>query len=258
MPEKDQLGYTLRAKPSKGLIRRYVLTDSYWMNTMACLLKKPPLKVDLRETGFVSPIKDQGPFEVSIGIALVNGCLEFIARKDHDITHELSWLYPYRKERSNLFPDKRNTVTSFLDAVQVLKDNGCPPGRLDSYGSFIDYESFDWKIVSSAMRVRKCYRMKFAREVKHSLAQGYPVACLVDVYPSMFDVNVFRDGDISIPESSEKPVGIHAFTIVGFEEVKQCFIVKNSWSKSWGDYGFGYLPYKAFNLMLREAYSLRL
>lgn len=32
--------------------------------------------------------------------------------------------------------------------------------------------------------------------------------------------------------------GIHAMLVVGFDDFKQCWIVKNSWSASWGDNGF--------------------
>ena len=261
MDSKKHATYSLSASRSKGFLRKFLLTESYkTSNLLGVFFDKLPDRVDLRETGFVGEAKDQGPLEVSIGMALVKGCLEFLAKKEYQMDHELSAFYVYKKDRSSLFPSLRNTSSSFLDAVEVLKNQGCPPGRLDySYqNTIIDYESFDWNIVSVAMKIKQCFHLGSVREVKHCLSAGYPVASLLEVYPSMFDVMVYRDGFIKVPEQSETPMGTHAITIIGFDEGRQSFIVKNSWSKSWGDYGFGYLPYQAFKIMNVESYSLRL
>lgn len=36
----------------------------------------------------------------------------------------------------------------------------------------------------------------------------------------------------------------HAYSLQGFDDTKQVFIVKNSWGDSWGEYGYSYLPYR--------------
>ena len=43
------------------------------------------------------------------------------------------------------------------------------------------------------------------------------------------------------PQSSEH--GLHAMLIVGYSDRQEVFIVRNSWGTSWGDKGYGYVPY---------------
>jgi C1A family cysteine protease len=37
--------------------------------------------------------------------------------------------------------------------------------------------------------------------------------------------------------------------IIGYNDDKKCFIVRNSWGKDWGDKGNCYMPYDYFNPM---------
>jgi len=39
-------------------------------------------------------------------------------------------------------------------------------------------------------------------------------------------------------------MGGHAVCAIGFDDKKQCFIVKNSWGPTWGVNGYFYMPYK--------------
>ncbi len=46
-----------------------------------------------------------------------------------------------------------------------------------------------------------------------------------------------------LPQPQEAMLGGHAIAIVGYDDSKQMFTFQNSWGSSWGDKGFGYLPY---------------
>jgi C1A family cysteine protease len=46
-----------------------------------------------------------------------------------------------------------------------------------------------------------------------------------------------------MPEQSEKVLGGHAVTLVGYDDTKGTFKVRNSWSAKWGDKGYCYFPY---------------
>ena len=46
-----------------------------------------------------------------------------------------------------------------------------------------------------------------------------------------------------MPGAHEKVVGGHAVMAVGYDDAKQAFIVRNSWSANWGIKGYFYMPY---------------
>jgi hypothetical protein len=41
-------------------------------------------------------------------------------------------------------------------------------------------------------------------------------------------------------------LGGHATPIVGYDDTRKAFLVQNSWSTSWGNHGFYYMPYSVF------------
>jgi C1A family cysteine protease len=74
--------------------------------------------------------------------------------------------------------------------------------------------------------------------VKSALAALHPVECGFICYQNLFEG---KGGNIPLPKGNV--IGGHAILIVGYDDTKQVFKFKNSWSASWGDKGYGYLPY---------------
>lgn len=52
------------------------------------------------------------------------------------------------------------------------------------------------------------------------------------------------NGLIPNPVATSKTIGGHAICFVGYDDVRQVFKFKNSWGSTWGDHGYGYLPYQ--------------
>ena len=82
-------------------------------------------------------------------------------------------------------------------------------------------------------------RQKLLIELKYSIANGFPVISGVVCYSNFFDSN----GSGYVPVPSGKIIGRHAILLVRYDDTKQYFKFKNSWSSGWGDKGYGYLPY---------------
>jgi hypothetical protein len=59
--------------------------------------------------------------------------------------------------------------------------------------------------------------------------------------------------DELISESATR--GGHAMTVVGYDDARQAFRLVNSWGKQWGDRGFAWISYEAFNSNVRESYT---
>ena len=80
-------------------------------------------------------------------------------------------------------------------------------------------------------------------QLKSALFAGFPVVFGFFVFESFESQSVVDSGMMPIPEPTEKILGGHAVLAVGFDDDKKCFLVRNSWGKSWGDNGYFYMPY---------------
>jgi C1A family cysteine protease len=79
-------------------------------------------------------------------------------------------------------------------------------------------------------------------DIEEQLAVGLPVVFGMPVYSSFESIG--PDGVVPVPDtSSEQLLGGHAMLIAGHRHSAARFIVRNSWSTSFGDGGYIYLPY---------------
>ncbi|MDD0852773.1 C1 family peptidase [Halobacteriovorax sp. GB3] len=77
------------------------------------------------------------------------------------------------------------------------------------------------------------------------IRDGNGVVATVMVYPPLWD-----EQNVSLPdetfekcESGELACYGHAIHFTGYDKEKRIFQFKNSWSKNWGDEGYGYMSY---------------
>lgn len=62
-------------------------------------------------------------------------------------------------------------------------------------------------------------------------------------------------GILPIPKSGETKIGGHYMLMVGFNDNKRRFELKNSWGEKWGDKGYLYLPYEALSTINGSVYA---
>lgn len=80
-------------------------------------------------------------------------------------------------------------------------------------------------------------------KVRMALAEDYPVVGGFCVYSSYFNAIAETTGLVKMPRSSKNPLGGHAVLFVGYDDTTQLLKFRNSYGPSWGDRGYGYLPY---------------
>lgn len=76
------------------------------------------------------------------------------------------------------------------------------------------------------------------------LAMGYPIVIGFTVYDSFMSDEVARTGMVPMPDlGTERVQGGHAVLLVGYDDLVQRFVLRNSWGSSWGMQGYFSLPY---------------
>jgi len=98
--------------------------------------------------------------------------------------------------------------------------------------------------------------------MKSCLAQGFPIIFSLKLTQSFYQGSN-NNGWISEPKPWEATgVGahaLHALLIVGYNDDRQMFVIRNSWGASWGDKGYGFAPYSyiANPAFASDAYAIR-
>lgn len=97
------------------------------------------------------------------------------------------------------------------------------------------------------------------RAIKENLAQGAPVVIGMMVGQSFMQGMMGQD--VWNPEAGDESMqgfGGHAMCVVGYDDKKYggSFLLMNSWGPEWGNNGFAWVRYGAFNHFVREAYGL--
>lgn len=103
-------------------------------------------------------------------------------------------------------------------------------------------------VYNKALGERVTYYNSVMQQVQHlkaALAEKHPIAFGFMVYSSFETPEVASTGIATMPQPlTEDPIGGHAVVIVGYDDSKGLFIVRNSWGPSWGDKGYFYMPYE--------------
>lgn len=99
-------------------------------------------------------------------------------------------------------------------------------------------EALNFQVTRYA-RISEINKSQCLAELKTLLQDGHAFVGGFTCYE-----NIFNGSNGLIPPPSGKIIGGHAVLFVGFDDTKNVFKFKNSWSASWGDKGYGYLPYQ--------------
>lgn len=151
-----------------------------------------------------------------------------------------------------------DTGATIRDSIKALKEYGlCPEEKWQ-------YHIEDFEVKPPADRYEEAQRYQLLTyvslnnlsDIKSSLNGGIPVTFGFNVYESIYDTNT---GTIPYPSNTELmtgEIGGHAVLAVGWDDTKQitnhrngatttgALLIRNSWGTTWGELGYGWLPYK--------------
>jgi len=222
--------------------------------------KQVPSNVDLRE--YCPPVEDQG----SIGSCTANAgvaLLEYFEKRAFGRHIDASRLFLYKVTRK-LMHTKGDTGAFLRTTMGAMTLFGVPP---DEYWPY-DTDLYDEEPPAFCYAFAQNYQaLQYFRldppgtkssdllnRIKNHLAGNLPVMFGFSVFSSIWDAG--REGKIPFPKPFEKQEGGHAVVAVGYDDKVQienkglisnktngAFLIRNSWGRSWGDDGYGWLPY---------------
>lgn len=157
-----------------------------------------------------------------------------------------SRLFIYYNERSMEGHVDFDSGAEIHDGIQSICNVGVCPEEMWCY----DISKFTQKPSDECYNKAKehhsiQYRAveQTVEQLKAALIDGFPVVFGFLVYESFESPEVARTGIMPIPKEGEQLLGGHAVSLVGFDDEKQWFVVRNSWGENWGDKGYFYMPY---------------
>ena len=195
-----------------------------------------PLSLDYRPQ--LCPIRNQG--KVGSCFAMSSCCMkEFQERKDYNFQDYFSPKFFY-SQRQNIRDDNLHNDEGMFsrDVMKLLKNTGvcyessCPYTKVEEpfkYGPLFEE--------AKKHTIRSYARVKDRSSLCRALVDNGICLITFPVYhkgPEMW--NPLHKGDVK--------QGGHAMAVVGYDMVKQHFIIRNSWGTSFGDKGYCYFKFE--------------
>lgn len=214
---------------------------TYKVNRSIAIL--PPM-VDLRP--LCPPVYDQDSLGSCTGQAIA-AAIQFnqIKKKDPH-TFLPSRLFIYYNERVMEGTVDQDSGAMIRDGMKSVNVQGVCPETLWPY----DINEFKTKPIVMAYNEGLNYQtIVYSRvpqdlySLKSCLAGGDPIVFGFAVYQSFETEEVAKTGIGIMPTSNDNQLGGHAVLCVGYDDSKECFIIRNSWGDNWGQDGYFTLPY---------------
>ena len=201
--------------------------------------------LDLRR--WCSPVEDQGQIGSCVGNGTV-GALEFLQIRNGLQFQDLSRLFVYYNARLMVRAQEEDVGAYIHLAFGTLSSLGTCSESKWPYDTNKVFVRPSWGSYREAYanKINNYYRINSTGEDRINLIK---IACQSQ-HPIVFGMIVdeeyqnYRGGVVRMPRSTRVNPGGHCQVIVGYDDNKKLWIVRNSWGTWWGDGGYAWVPYE--------------
>jgi hypothetical protein len=172
----------------------------------------------------------------------------------------ISRMYGYVRSRQleGTFEDDASIGTFQITSLRISKGWGNPPEESWPYNG----NAKDWPpteeppgidLLAKQNRIGVYQRARSLKECKIVLDKEVLVSTTLSINKEWFNS---QDGLIKMPDNSLYPTSIHCISLCGYNDTKEEFKFRNSWGPTWGENGYGYLPYSYFENFYIESWAI--
>lgn len=208
-----------------------------------------PTTVDLRESGFLPKVYNQGELGSCTSFG-TSEAIEYCLRKEHATDNKIvvfrpSNLYIYYFTRLIEHDVTLDAGAQIYDCMKELRKYGVCSDDMWPY----DISKFQVRPPTSALIAAKknipnlrYYSVQHdLASIQNCLASGFPIIFGVDIYTSFESKETMKTGVIPMPDvNTEENLGGHCILIVSYDSNTKKFIIQNSWGTGVGLNGTGY------------------
>lgn len=201
------------------------------------------------------PIKDQGQRNSCTGHASAWMWEQVLASRG--VTREeLSPLFTWYYGRASEGTAGEDSGVTMRGAIAALASRGACPLSLWGYDRPIHIEpDQEAQLFGAAYKLPRYERCESIDAIRHCLAVEKQSAIIsLPVFENWYADSVTRTGHV--PEAGGSTmVGYHAVAACGYDDRFGWLKFANSWGRSWGEGGYGYVPYETLELFGYDCWS---
>lgn len=202
-----------------------------------------PSRVDLRLG--CPPVYNQGPLGSCTANAIA-GAIQFEQMRRHKGAEVPSRLFIYYNERAMIGMTGFDTGAPNRDGIKSVAKQGACDESVWSYDITKFAERPPQRCYAAAATHRLGEYQRLAQnlqQLRGCIANGHPFVFGFLIHASFERQAVITSGHAPMPAAGEAQLGGHAVLGVGYDDLNQRFLVRNSWGTNWGLRGYFTLPY---------------